>query len=140
MTAATEIWSYRNLIYNLAQRELRARYKKSVLGWLWSLINPAAMLGIYTLVFGVFLDGTPPVAGNGHTKSYGLYLFAGLFVWNMFNGTVTGAIIALQSVGRAAEQGLLPTRLPGHRQPGHRAAAVCIEAGILVVIMCISAT
>ena len=48
MTAVTEIWSYRNLIYNLAQRELRARYKKSLLGWLWSLINPASMLLIYT--------------------------------------------------------------------------------------------
>ena len=90
MTAATEIWSFRNLIYNLAQRELRSRYKKSVLGWLWSLINPAAMLGIYTLVFGVFLKTEPPPAGNGDLKSYGLYLFAGLVVWALlaFGATI----------------------------------------------------
>ena len=58
LTAVTELWAYRNLIYNLAQRELRSRYKKSVLGWLWSLINPASTLLIYSLVFGVFLEAS----------------------------------------------------------------------------------
>ncbi|HVN50528.1 MAG TPA: hypothetical protein VMT43_03800, partial [Acidimicrobiales bacterium] len=73
MTALTEIWSYRRLIGNLAQRELRSRYKKSVLGWAWSLINPLSTLLIYTVVFGVFLKVPPPLAGNGELKSFGLY-------------------------------------------------------------------
>src|SRR2546429_285252 len=55
MTAAVQLWRYRSLIGNLAQRELKLRHKKTILGWLWSLINPAASLGIYTLVFGYFL-------------------------------------------------------------------------------------
>ena len=135
MTAATEIWTYRNLIYNLAQRELRARYKKSLLGWLWSLINPAAMLGIYTLVFGVFFKTEPPLAGNGHTKSYGLYLFAGLVVWNMFNGTVTGAIIALQTSGGLLNKVYFPPSAPAIANLITVVLQALIEGAILAVIM-----
>jgi ABC-2 type transport system permease protein len=135
MTAATEIWSYRNLIYNLAQRELRARYKKSLLGWLWSLINPAAMLAIYTVVFGVFFDTNPPVAGNGDTKSYGLYLFAGLVIWNMFNGTVTGAIIALQTSGGLLNKVYFPPSAPAIANLITVLLQLLIETAILAAIM-----
>jgi ABC-2 type transport system permease protein len=135
MTAATEIWTYRNLIYNLAQRELSARYKKSLLGWLWSLINPAAMLGIYTVVFGVFFQAQPPVAGNGHTKSYGMYLFAGLVVWNMFNSTVTGAIIALQTSGGLLNKVYFPPSAPAIANLMTVVLQALIEGGILAVIM-----
>ena len=135
MTAATEIWTYRNLIYNLAQRELRSRYKKSLLGWLWSLINPAAMLAIYTIVFGVFFDTQPPIAGNGHTESYGLYLFAGLVIWNMFNGTVTGAIIALQTSGGLLNKVYFPPSAPAIANLITVVLQAFIEAAILAVIM-----
>jgi ABC-2 type transport system permease protein len=135
MTAATEIWSYRNLIYNLAQRELRARYKKSLLGWLWSLINPAAMLAIYTIVFGVFFKAEPPVAGNGHTESYGLYLFAGLVIWNMFNGTVTGAIIALQTSGGLLNKVYFPPSAPAIANLMTVLLQFVIETAILAAIM-----
>ena len=99
LTAAAEIWSYRGLIGNLAQRELKAKYKKSVLGWVWSLVNPAATLLIYTIVFGTFLRIAPPIAGNGHLKSFALYLFAALIIWNYFNSTITGAMAALLGSG-----------------------------------------
>ncbi len=135
MTAATEIWSFRNLIYNLAQRELRSRYKKSVLGWLWSLINPAAMLGIYTLVFGVFLKTEPPPAGNGDLKSYGLYLFAGLVVWNFFSGTVNGAIIALQTSGGLLNKVYFPPSAPAIANMITVVLQFLIESAILAVIM-----
>lgn len=109
----TEVWSYRTLIANLAQRELRAKYKKSVLGWLWSLINPAAMLAIYTVVFGVFLRIEPPVAGNDTTQSFALYLFCGLVIWNFFQGSVNGAIIALKASGPLLNKVYFPPSSPG---------------------------
>jgi ABC-2 type transport system permease protein len=98
--ALTELWSFRGLVANLAQRELRAKYKKSVLGWTWSLVNPLATLGIYTLVFGVFLKIEPPdVAGNGELHSFGLYLFAALVIWNFFNAVITGSMATLAGAG-----------------------------------------
>lgn len=136
MTAVTQLWAYRNLIYNLAQRELRSRYKKSILGWLWSLINPASTLAIYSLVFGViFKTQTPTPAANGHTTVYALYLFAGLYIWNFFNGTVTGAIIALQSSGALLNKVYFPPACPAIANTATVLLQAFIEAGILAVIM-----
>ena len=50
MSLVNDLWTYRGLVGNLAQRELKGRYKRSVLGWLWSLLNPAATLGTYAFV------------------------------------------------------------------------------------------
>jgi ABC-type polysaccharide/polyol phosphate export permease len=122
LKSVSELWAYRNLTYNLAQRELRSRYKKSLLGWLWSLLNPASVLAVYTLVFGYFFDSQAPTAGNGHTSTFALYLFAGLWVWNLFNGTVLGAISALQSCPALANTITVLLQ-------------AMIEAGILLFIM-----
>jgi ABC-2 type transport system permease protein len=135
VTAVTELWSYRRLIGNLAQRELRSRYKKSVLGWAWSLINPAATLAIYTLVFGVFLKQTPPKAGNGQFASFGLYLFAALIMWNFFNGTVTGCIAALQGAGPLLKKVYFPAVCPGVAYTVTVLFQTAIESSIMVVIM-----
>lgn len=135
MTAVTEIWTYRNLIYNLAQRELRARYKKSLLGWLWSLINPAATLGIYTLVFGVFLAQQPPPMGNGRVGLFGMYLFCALVVWNFFNGAVTGSISALQGSGGLLNKVYFPPAAPAIANLLTVVLQALIEGGILAVIM-----
>jgi ABC-2 type transport system permease protein len=84
MSSPQTVWQYRTWVWNLARRELTARHKRSVLGWAWSLINPAATLAIYTVVFGVFLKIEPPIAGNGTTKSFALFLFVALVQWNFF--------------------------------------------------------
>jgi len=136
LTAVTQLWAYRNLIYNLAQRELRSRYKKSLLGWLWSLINPASTLLIYSLVFGYFLKQKPAEpAANGHTEVYALYLFAGLWVWNYFNGTVVGAIAALQQSGPLLNKVYFPPACPAVANTVTVLLQAVIESGILAVVM-----
>jgi ABC-type polysaccharide/polyol phosphate export permease len=130
-----EIWSYRNLIWNLSQRELRARYKKSILGWAWSLINPAAMLGIYTLVFGLFLKQTPPPSGSGNASVYAMYLFAGLVVWNFFSSTVNGAIVALQTSGGLLNKVYFPPAAPAIANTFTTLLQFVIESSILMIIM-----
>jgi ABC-type polysaccharide/polyol phosphate export permease len=106
-----ELWDYRFLIWNLAQRDLRSRYKKSVLGWLWSLINPASTLIIFSVVFGLLLKAPPPVAANGD-KNFGLWLFAGLVVWNFFSSTVNGSISALSTSGQLLKKVYFPATAP----------------------------
>ena len=46
-----DIWDYRDMIYSLVKRELRGRYQKSVLGMLWTFLNPFFQIVIYTIVF-----------------------------------------------------------------------------------------
>jgi ABC-type polysaccharide/polyol phosphate export permease len=75
---------YRELFANLFRRDLRVRYKGSVLGVLWSLINPLILMGIYTLIFSVLF----PITGVPH---YPLYLLSGLAVWIFFSGALAAA-------------------------------------------------
>jgi ABC-type polysaccharide/polyol phosphate export permease len=112
LSTPLQVWSYRNLITNLAQRDLKARYKRSVLGWLWSLINPAATLGIYTLVFGVFLKGVAPEMGSGHDGVFALFLFSGLVAWNLFAGIVNGSITAFFNAGPLLTRTYFPPECP----------------------------
>ena len=56
MNTSTDLRRFADLTRNLLRRELRSRYKRSTLGWTWSLINPLSSVVIYTLVFAVILD------------------------------------------------------------------------------------
>lgn len=137
MSTPAEVWSYRTLISNLAQRDLKARYKRSFLGWLWSLINPATTLGIYTVVFGVFLGATAPVAGNGELQNFALYLFCGLVVWNFFSGAVNISIQSFASAGPLLTRTYFPPECPMLAGLATVALQAVIELGILVAIMAV---
>ena len=50
-----EIYHYREMIWMLVRRDLRGRYKSSVLGFLWTFLNPLLQLGVYTIVFSVIM-------------------------------------------------------------------------------------
>lgn len=104
-----EIRAYGPLITNFAQREMKARYKRSLLGWLWSLINPASVVLIYSLVFGVFLRSLPPVTDNGKAEIFALYLFSGLIVWSLFSQIVSGSMDWLAGVQDLRKKVYFPT-------------------------------
>lgn len=97
------------LVINFAQREMAARYKRSLLGWLWSLLNPASTVLIYSLVFGVFLRTQPPVTANGDAEIFAVYLFTGLVVWNLFNGVINGSMDWLTGVMDLRKKAYFPT-------------------------------
>lgn len=82
MNTLKEIYEYRQMIFSLVKRDLRGRYKGSVLGFLWTFINPLMQLVIYTIVFSVIMR-------SGIEKYY-LYLFIGLVPWNFFSSSVVG--------------------------------------------------
>ena len=77
-----ELYDYRQMIFSLVRKELRGRYKGSVLGFMWTFINPLLQLVVYTLVFSIIMRA-------GIEKFY-LYLFIGLVPWMFFSGSLTG--------------------------------------------------
>jgi ABC-2 type transport system permease protein len=122
------------LVANFASRELKSRFKGSVLGWTWSLINPLATLAVYSLVFGFFLKFPPPVAGNGHLKNFSIYLFTALVQWNLFFAVVTGSMGALVGAGPLLRKIYFPPWTP---IAGSAIAALTqtgIELGLLIVV------
>jgi ABC-type polysaccharide/polyol phosphate export permease len=137
VASAAEIWSYRGLIWNLTQRELKVKYKRSLLGRLWSLINPAATLAIYTVVFGTFLKVTPPVAGNGHTKAFALFLFCALVVWNFFSQVLSGAMVALVAAGPLLKKVYFPAECPVVANAASVLTQTTLEVFVLLLFMVI---
>jgi ABC-2 type transport system permease protein len=82
-TRVREIWQYRELLLSLVRKELKVKYKDSVLGFAWSMLNPAFTLSIYYVVFQIIL-------GNG-IPMFAIFLLSGLLVWNFFSNALAGA-------------------------------------------------
>jgi ABC-type polysaccharide/polyol phosphate export permease len=95
LVAVKEVASAGELIWNLALRELRGRYKRSALGWFWSLLNPLFTMAIYTIVFSKILRSTPPPGNPSGLDVFGLYLLCGLLPWNFFSITVSTSMAAI---------------------------------------------
>jgi len=83
-----ELLSFRDLIVNLVVRELKARYKRSILGFLWTLLNPLAMMLVFTIVFTVLMP-------NNQIPNYPLFLLCGLLPWNFFSA---GVMVSINSI------------------------------------------
>ena len=96
------------LLWNLALRELRSKYKRSLLGWGWSLLNPLAQLGIYSVVFGLLFHTVPPVGDPSGIHFYGFYLVAGLLPWAFFTNNIMGAIQSLTANGNLIRKVYFP--------------------------------
>jgi lipopolysaccharide transport system permease protein len=95
IAAARELHRYRGLLATLVSRELKARYRGSVLGFFWSLVNPALMLAVYSLVFGVVM----PARGS-LPQPYAVFLVTGLFPWIWVSSSLLeGATSLLSNAG-----------------------------------------
>ena len=77
-------WHYRELIRAVVRRELAARFRGSILGWLWAVFGPLVMLTAYTIIFSSAV-GVPQSAKAGGVGSYALSIFTGLIVFNLFS-------------------------------------------------------
>lgn len=87
--------AHRNLLYLLSLKELRTRYKRSVLGWGWSLLNPLSQMAIFSFVFLVVFRAEPHVGDPSGLQNFPLYFLAGVLPFNFFSISVSTAIGAV---------------------------------------------
>ena len=97
---------YRGLIQTLVVRELKARYRGSVLGYLWSFINPLLLLLIYTFVFTVVIPNKDPDA-----SPYALFMFCGILPWTWFSASLSEASNSLIANGNLIKKVLFPAEV-----------------------------
>ena len=89
-------WAERELLQNLLLRDLRSRYRRTLIGWGWSMLNPAATTLVYSIVFVYFLTVSPDPGDPSGITYYAFYLLAGILPWNVLvNGVTqgTGALL-----------------------------------------------
>jgi ABC-type polysaccharide/polyol phosphate export permease len=95
MNTLTELRSSKDLLVNLTLRELRGMYKRSVLGWAWSMINPFANMLIFTLVFGYILKVAPTVGSPSGVDNYPAFLLCGMLAFNFMSNSLNGGMASL---------------------------------------------
>ena len=83
------IYAYRDMIYSLVRRELRGRYKGSVLGFLWTYINPLCQVIVYSAVFSVIF--------RVEIEKFYLYLIIGMMPWTFFSSSVQGGSTCIRA-------------------------------------------
>ncbi len=102
---ARSVFRYRSLLATLTSRELKARYRGSVLGYVWSLVNPLLLLTVYTFVFGTIFAPRDDVA------PYGLFLATGVFPWLWLSVSWTEGAMSLAANAGLIRKAAFPAEL-----------------------------
>jgi ABC-type polysaccharide/polyol phosphate export permease len=103
---------YRGLIQSLVARELKARYRGSILGFFWSFVNPLVLLLVYTFVFTYIMPARFTYAdGKTPLDHYSLFLFCGILPWTWFASSLLEASGALISGGNLIKKVLFPAEV-----------------------------
>jgi lipopolysaccharide transport system permease protein len=107
IAAIRSLVRYRALVQSLVSRELKARYRGSVLGFFWSFVNPLLLLLTYTLVFTVILPGRQSEA----MQPYFLFFFTGILPWTWFSASLGESSGVLISSGNLIKKVLFPAEV-----------------------------
>lgn len=124
-----DVYRHRALLGNLVRRELRVRYKGSVLGFFWSLLNPAMYLVVFSLVFTVFLPT--------RVELFGIFMLSGLLVWNFFSGSVQAAARSLIENRALVQKVWFPREVLPLASIGAGLVNMALQAIVLVIGMLI---
>ena len=100
------LFRFRGLLFTLTARELKARYRGSLLGFFWSLVNPLLLLGVYTLVFDVVFQ-----ARWGDAEPYSVFLVTGLFPWIWISSSLLDATGSLLQNAALIRKAVFPAEI-----------------------------
>lgn len=128
-----EYLQYRELFHNLTLRELRSKYKRSVIGWGWSMINPVANMIVYTVVFSLLLKTAPPFGVPSGMDNYALMLLAAMLPWGFFSGSVMESMGAVLGNQNLIQKTYFPRELIPGATVASKLVSHLIEMSLLVV-------
>jgi ABC-2 type transport system permease protein len=122
-----EILGHRELVSLLVRRELRARYKNSSLGFLWSLIKPLTMLLIYYVAIGQFLGAARGI------PQFAIFVYAGLTLWGLYSETVVAGTASIVGNAGLIKKVYLPREIFPLASTGAALFNFAIQFGVLLV-------
>jgi ABC-2 type transport system permease protein len=135
MTKLSELAGSRDLMVNLTLRELRGKYKRSVLGWGWSLLNPLATMAIFTAVFSVILKIKPPTGDPSGLKNFAFFLLCGLLPFNYLSNCMMGGMGTLVVNANLIKKTYFPREILVFANVASWLVAFLIELGVLSVAL-----
>lgn len=135
MRRGTTPWDFRHVIWNFAQRDLKAHYQTAALGWLWSLLVPLAVVVTYSLVFTLVFRADPPPFGNGDPGIFAVWFLVGLTAWSFLSNSVSRGMSSLISAGPMMQKIYLPGFVPVLGTVGAVLFQLAVELAIVLVIL-----
>jgi ABC-2 type transport system permease protein len=127
LTRLGNIWLFRELLVSLVRKELRIKYKNSVLGFVWSLLNPALYLVIYYIVFQKILKNNVPL--------FAIFLLCGLLVWNFFSNALSSATTTIINNAGIVKKVAFPREILALASVGAAFVFFLLQAIVLVLAL-----
>jgi ABC-2 type transport system permease protein len=124
-----DLWTNRDLLLLLTRTELKVKYKDSVLGYVWSMLNPTLVLIIYFVVF--------KVIARTHQPLFAIWLFAGLLVWNLYSAAALGATSVVVGKAGIVKKVAFPRELLALSVVGVSMVLFAIQVVVLILAMAI---
>jgi homopolymeric O-antigen transport system permease protein len=128
MAVYADLLRYRELFANLFRRNFHAKYRGSVLGLGWSLVNPLALMGVYLLVFGLLMGG------NNNISHYPLYLLGGIACWIFFASSLQTAARSLVDSAELVRKVRFPRQLVPFAVVATQLVTFVVMLAILIVL------
>ena len=129
----SELWEYRELLWTMMMRDIKVRYKQTVLGVAWAIIQPLTIMLIFTLIFGrlakIPSDGLP----------YPVFVFSGLIAWNFFSSAVSSGGASMVSASGMISKVYFPRLVVPLASIGVSVIDFTISLVLLFIIMLIYA-
>ena len=138
MASLSELSASRELLANLTLRELRGKYKRSILGWSWSLLNPLATMLIFTVVFQFFLKVTFPKGDPSGLDAFPLALLIGLLPWNFLSNGINGSMESLISSANLIKKVYFPREVLVVANISSWMVSLLIELTVLAVALLVA--
>jgi lipopolysaccharide transport system permease protein len=135
MATVSELAEARELFRNLTLRELRGKYKRSALGWAWSLVNPLATMGIFAIIFKFVLRVAPDVGDPSGLNNFAFFLLCGLLPWNFLNAGLINGMGAPLANGGLIKKVYFPREVLTASVVAAWAVQFLIELAVLLVAL-----
>jgi ABC-2 type transport system permease protein len=124
-----ELWAYREILVNLVRKELKVKYTASVLGAVWSLLNPVVFLAVFTFVVKVMGNQTP---------HYPVYLLSGLLAWNLFSVALGNGVRSVIDNGNLVKKVAFPREILPLSVVGVALVDFVLQSLVLLLFMIVS--
>ena len=135
MTSLAELTESRELLNNLTLRELRGKYKRSTLGWAWSMLNPIAQLAIFTFVFRFVLKTQIEPGDPSGETNFALWLACGLLPYQFVSQSLSGSLITIVGNGNLIKKVWFPREVLVISHVLSWDVSFLIELGVLSVAL-----
>src|SRR5690606_39215226 len=122
-----EVWRYRELLRSLVLRNLKAKYQRSLLGFVWTLLNPLLMIGVLVGVFSYIIR--IPI------ERYWAFLISGYFAWSYFSQMLNTSTYILAEHGKLARSVRFPAEVPVLAATLSRLTEFAIELSLMLVLL-----